>query len=84
MTSLAEFLARGCLLCGEPTILGEPLSPSRHFDQDGVEHPVHEECGLRNVAGHLFGGCDCHMPGATYREQARTALLNARSRQPAG
>jgi hypothetical protein len=77
--SLAEFLARGCPLCREPTVLGESLSPSRLFDQDGVERPVHEERGLRNAAGHTFGGCDCHMPGASYREQAKAAMANLRA-----
>lgn len=70
--------APGCLLCSEPVQPGEEAAPGRWLDLAGVERPVHAECALREVAGHVFGGCDCTMPDATYREQARAAAANAR------
>lgn len=74
-----------CLYCLEPVLPDEELSQGGHFNQDGVECPVHVECALRMVAGHIFGGCSCHMPDATFREQARVALATARSADdPAG
>lgn len=71
-------VGRECYQCGEPVADGDDgwIRPLLHANETATAEPIHRECDLLGVVGHMVGVCPCSVEwrDRPVREQAREAM----------